>query len=157
MSAERGRERVVSFRNILVPLDFGAPSRRALSVAIGLTKELGSSLTLMHTWEIPGYVHTGVEIPATELFHPSRDAAAERLAAALAEVSKDVPEAKSLLRGGAPWREILAAVEETGADLVVMGTHGRRGLARALLGSVTEKVVRNATVPVLTVGAEPAR
>jgi nucleotide-binding universal stress UspA family protein len=157
MSTERGRESMVSFRSILVPLDFGAPSQRALRVAMGLAQELGSSLTLMHTWEIPGYVHTGVEIPATELFHPSRDAASERLAAALAEVTKELPEAKGLLRGGAPWREILAAAEEIDADLVVMGTHGRRGLARALLGSVTEKVVRHATVPVLTVSAEAGR
>jgi nucleotide-binding universal stress UspA family protein len=56
-----------------------------------------------------------------------------------------------VLRRGAAWSEINAAVKDTGADLVVMGTHGRRGVARALLGSVAEKVVRSASCPVLTV------
>jgi nucleotide-binding universal stress UspA family protein len=53
-----------------------------------------------------------------------------------------------------PWRAILARAEAGRADLIVMGTHGRRGLPRALLGSVAEKVVRTAGCPVLTVRAE---
>lgn len=55
------------------------------------------------------------------------------------------------LRRGVPWVEITSAAAETKADLIVMGTHGRRGMARALLGSVAEKVVRTAPCPVLTV------
>ncbi len=52
-----------------------------------------------------------------------------------------------------PWEEVLNAAKELNADLIVMGTHGRRGLERALLGSVAEKVVRMARIPVLTVHA----
>lgn len=61
------------------------------------------------------------------------------------------PEAKSVLRRGRPWEEILAAAADVEADLIVIGTHGRRGLSRALLGSVAEKVVRVSPVPVMTV------
>ena len=57
----------------------------------------------------------------------------------------------ALLECGAPWREILRVVEETKPDLVVMGTHGRRGLGHALIGSVAEKLVRMSPAPVLTV------
>jgi nucleotide-binding universal stress UspA family protein len=60
-------------------------------------------------------------------------------------------EVATALRHGTPWSEINALAKEMNADLVVMGTHGRRGVARALLGSVAEKVVRTAPCPVLTV------
>jgi nucleotide-binding universal stress UspA family protein len=58
------------------------------------------------------------------------------------------------LRQGAPWREIDEAAKQLKVDLVVMATHARKGLARALLGSVAEKVVRTAPCPVLTVHPE---
>jgi len=60
-----------------------------------------------------------------------------------------------VVRFGEPSREIVAYAEEAACDVVVVGTHGRRGLSRWLLGSVAEKVVRNSHVPVLTVRAEP--
>ena len=58
---------------------------------------------------------------------------------------------KGFVRLGAPWEEILSVATERGADLVVVGTHGRRGFAHALMGSVAERVVRLSTIPVLTV------
>ena len=57
------------------------------------------------------------------------------------------------MRVGTPWEEIVAAAKETGVDLIVLGTNGRRGSPRALLGSVAERVVRKSTVPALTVAA----
>jgi nucleotide-binding universal stress UspA family protein len=62
---------------------------------------------------------------------------------------------RGFFKRGAAWRQILLASEETGADLVVMGTHGRQGLSHALIGSVAEKVVRLSPVPVLTVRERP--
>lgn len=62
---------------------------------------------------------------------------------------------EAILREGADWREILKVVKERGVDLVVMGTQGRRGLSRLLLGNVAEKVVRLSPVPVLTMGPRP--
>jgi nucleotide-binding universal stress UspA family protein len=71
----------------------------------------------------------------------------------LVELKKRFPEATSVLRSGTAWEEILLAASESKTDLIVLGTHGRRGLGRLLLGSVAEKVVRMARLPVLTVHA----
>jgi nucleotide-binding universal stress UspA family protein len=58
---------------------------------------------------------------------------------------------EAILREGVPWEEITKVADEVDADIIVIGTHGRKGLARALLGSVAENVVRTATRPVLTI------
>ncbi len=63
---------------------------------------------------------------------------------------------RGTVAGGSPYRQILAYVDEHDIDVIVMGTHGRRGIDRYLLGSVTEKVVRTAECPVLTVKSDPA-
>ena len=68
-----------------------------------------------------------------------------------ARVSKLLPGTQSLLKVGPEWERILDAVKEANVDLIVMGTQGRRGLPRLILGSVAEKVVRLSPVPVLTV------
>jgi nucleotide-binding universal stress UspA family protein len=80
-----------------------------------------------------------------------RYSASLQLEQTLGIVQKQVRHANSLLRQGVAWQEILAQISEAGADLVIIGTHGRRGLSRALLGSVAENVVRMSPVPVLTV------
>lgn len=84
----------------------------------------------------------------------------ERAAAgALADAAKNLqvrlPRAKSVLKLGLPWQEIVLAVQDLTADLVIMGSHGRHGLERVLMGSVAEKVVRLCPVPVLTVRGRP--
>jgi nucleotide-binding universal stress UspA family protein len=138
------------FRHILVPVDFGDPSRKALETGIELSRRFGSQLVLVHVYEIPAYVYDGAIYSVVDLFGPIEDAARDHLAKALREVQAQVPAAKAVLRRGAPGAEILAAIEELHPDLVVMGTHGRKGLSRALLGSVAERVVRLSPVPVLT-------
>lgn len=146
---------MASFRKILVPIDFGEPSMHALETAIDLAKQYRSCLILFHTWEIPSYGY-GAALPAGVLTQLEGDARAE-LDTVLANVAKQVPDTKAVLACGIPWRELLKAIEQMDPDLVVMGTHGRRGLGRALLGSVTEKIVRMSSAPVLTVRtkAEP--
>jgi nucleotide-binding universal stress UspA family protein len=64
------------------------------------------------------------------------------------------PNVEAKMVTGEPWEKILENAREIGADLIVMGTHGRRGISRALIGSVAEKVVRLASVPVLVARAE---
>ena len=90
---------------------------------------------------------------AVDLLTSVEEAAKQQFEAALVALRKQRPGATGILRNGVPWQEILAAIDETHADLVVMGTHGRRGIAHALLGSVAEKTVRMSTVPVLTIRA----
>jgi len=142
-----------TFKHILVPLDFGEPSRRALELAIELTQQFGAALTLVHVYEIPAMAYGGLAPTAIDLVTPIMKAAQDELDRELTEVRRRVPTTKGILRSGVPWREIVAAIEEIGADLVVMGTHGRRGLPHLVLGSVAEKIVRMSPVPVLTARA----
>jgi nucleotide-binding universal stress UspA family protein len=143
-------------RRILVPHDFSETAEKAFGLALALAAKLGASLTLLHVYEVPSYAFAeGVPLPVslTEEIAAAARSALEVLAGRAAQ--EGVPIA-TLLRQGAAWSEIAAAAKEPGADLIVMGTHGRRGVARMLLGSVAEKVVRTAPCPVLTVHGNDA-
>jgi nucleotide-binding universal stress UspA family protein len=149
---------MLPFKHILVPTDFGESSKRALEVAIAMADKYQASLTLLHVCEIPVYSYPGMTIGAVDLLTPIQTAAREMLANTLAEVTKQVPGATGTLALGVAWREIEQAVADTHADLIVMGTHGRRGVMRALLGSVAQRTVQMSKVPVLTVpGVEGAK
>lgn len=141
----------MDFKHILVPTDFGEPSARAVKLAIDLAGRSEAKLTLFHAYEVPLYAYPQVDSIVVDLFTPIEQAAREQLNSALTSVQQKLPQANGILRAGVPWREILGVVEEVGADLIVMGTHGRRGVSHALLGSVAEKIVRLSPVPVLTV------
>lgn len=136
------------FRNILVPTDFGDASERAQVLALDLARRFDARVTLLHVWSVPSAAYSeGLGWPTDEI-----EAAAKRcLEDALARAVKVHPPTKSVLRMGVAWERILESVKQEGADLVVMGTHGRQGLQRLVLGSVAEKVVRLSPVPVLTV------
>ncbi len=141
-----------TFTQILVPTSFDEPSQRALNTAIALAQKLDASLTLLHVYELPVYTYYGTVWP-TDFVASVETAARLQLEQTLSIVQRQVRQAHSLLRQGVPWQEILAQISEARADLVVIGTHGRQGLSRALLGSVAERVVRTSPVPVLTVRA----
>ena len=139
-----------AFKHILVAIDFGAPSDRALDSALGLAKQFGSKLTLLHAYgtSVSGYGYeAGFMWPIDEL----ASAAQKGLDAMLAKTKERYANIEGLLVCGEPWREIIRTAVASGADLIVMGTHGRRGFSHALLGSVAEKVVRLSPIPVLTV------
>jgi len=139
------------FERILVATDFSDGSQQALEYALRIAEKFDSELTLVHVWEAPSYAY------ATDLYLPVdvmaslEGAAVAQLEQATTELKARFPGAKSRLHTGSPWQEVLGAATEVKADLIVMGTHGRRGLERALLGSVAERVVRMSRVPVLTV------
>jgi len=139
----------LEFKHLLVPIDFGEPSRQAIEAAIDLAGRFGSRITLVHVYEIPAYVYGGMTFATTDLYGPIEEAAREHLDKTLREVQAKVPEAKAVLRRGTAALEILAAVDEHRPDLVVMGTRGRKGVSHALLGSVAEKVLRLSQIPVL--------
>jgi nucleotide-binding universal stress UspA family protein len=82
--------------------------------------------------------------------------AADRLAEELDRARKVLPDATSKMKMAVPWVGIVDAIDELKPDLVVVGTHGRRGLSHVLLGSVAERIVRLSAVPVLTVRANDA-
>jgi len=143
---------MADFKHIFVPVDFADSSQAALEFGIELSLKFGAALTLVHVYDVPVYGYEGAALLATaEWLAPIEAGARRTLDTTLAGVRARVPGAKAVLRGGTPAREILAAIDELHPDLVVMETHGRQGLTRALLGSVAERVVRLSPVPVLTV------
>jgi nucleotide-binding universal stress UspA family protein len=146
-----------AIRHILVPHDFGDPSAAALTYAEHLARALGARITLLHVVEDPA--EGGDD--AAELVHQLAPALREHVSEVLLDALETVASrargggvaVAAKVRVGRPWCEIDAEAAEGGFDLIVMGTHGRHGLARGLLGSVAEKVVRTAPCPVLTVHA----
>jgi nucleotide-binding universal stress UspA family protein len=142
-----------AFKHLLVPTDFEEPSSRALEIAIGIAQSSGAGITLAHFWAFPAYPYVGAVYSSYDYITPLGEAADTQMSNLLAAVQKRVPGARSVCRMGVPWEEILSVITEVHADLVVMGTHGRRGIRHVLLGSVAEKVVRLSPVPVLTVPA----
>ena len=142
------------YKHILVPTDFSASSQRALDTAVSLAVAFGAKLTITHACEIPGYAYVGMMAPPIDYLTPLREAGDSLLQKTLASVRDRVPDVTAALRIGAPWQQTLEVAKEVGADLIVMGTHGRSGLALAFMGSVAEKVVRMSPIPVLTLRAE---
>ena len=139
-------------RNILVPTDFSETSDKALDFAIELAQKFEAQVTVMHAYEIPvvGFPD-GALIATAEVAGRIADASRAALDRTVeTHRGRGVP-LDALLREGVAWEEIDSVADELDADMIVIGTHGRRGLARALLGSVAENVVRTAHRPVLTI------
>ena len=144
-----------SIRTILIPTDFSSCADGALSAALSLAEKHGASLHLLHAVVLHGDdpYNPGRYFPDTEaLFSRLQQEAQERIAE-LEAGWKDRPvQVTSEIRQGIhPSPVILEVAAELDAGLVVLGTHGRRGPSRWLLGSVAEEVVRRAPCPVLTV------
>ena len=143
------------FKHILVPVDGSETSMKAVAKASGLAKAFGSAVTALYV--IDPYPFTGV---GADFAYGQ----AQYLSAATAEANAALDAAKSAVtqagvtavntmvgEGHAVHDGIQRAVESTGADLIVIGSHGRRGLEKLVLGSVTQKVLSVARVPVLVV------
>ncbi len=137
---------------ILVATDFSETSDRAVDYAIDLAKLLGSSVTVMHAYELPIYgFPDGALIATVDIATRIMNAAQGALAQSCEVRAAKGVKLESILRQGVAYEEIHSVAEEINADLIVIGTHGRKGLAHALLGSVAEKVIRTASRPVLTI------
>ncbi len=149
---EAYEDRMAELRRILVPTDFTETSDHALEWAMTLAERLGASITVMHSYEIPIAGFPDATIVATpEMAARISDASQHALKKTVDQrLGRGIP-IDSLLREGVAWEEINAVADEIDADLVVIGTHGRRGLARALLGSVAEHVVRTGRRPIVTI------
>jgi nucleotide-binding universal stress UspA family protein len=140
-----------SIRRILVPHDFSDSANRALDYAVALASRLGAAVTVIHAYEVPVYGFAEGPVVTVEI-GGQIEAAARGAMDALAKRTKPAGvDVSFFLRQGPAWSEINAVAKEVGADLVVIGSHGRQGISRALLGSVAERVVRTAPCPVLTV------
>jgi nucleotide-binding universal stress UspA family protein len=145
-------EVMVSLRQILVPVDFTETSEKALAYAIEFARTMNASLTIMHAYQIPVYgFPDGAYVTTADVAAQISTAAQGRLDALVESLKSSNVPVTAVLRDGVAWEEINAVAAETKADLIIIGTHGRRGLARALLGSVAENVIRTGVVPVLVI------
>ena len=137
---------------ILVPVDFSQHSEAALDYAVELSVKLGAKVHLLNVIGVPamGVPELGVALTASfiESIVKESQAALDKLADARRSKATI---GDAMLRTGDARDVILQTAEEVGAELIVMGTHGRRGVGRMLLGSIAEAVVRTASCPVLTV------
>lgn len=146
------------FSRILVPTDFGAASDAALECATELARRFGSDLYLLHVVEDPMAI--GVWTPdvyvaaSAELRDRLLRDAQQRLDSALSENERKQFNACLEVRVGGAGETIGEFAREKTIELIVMGTHGRRGLSHMFLGSVAERMVRTAPCPVLTIRAD---
>jgi len=145
-----------SFERILVPVDFSKHSERAVRVAAQLARRYGSALEIVHVYEPIAYALPGDYSLFTAQQLDALCAELNRQLAAMKElaIAGGVSQVKTRLRHGPCARGICDLAREGAFDVIVMGTHGRSGASRLLLGSVAERVLRSAPCPVLTVKAE---
>jgi len=143
---------MLAFQRILAATDFTETSDRALEFAIELARKFEAQITVVHAYQIPamGFADGGY-IAGAEVAAQLATAGQKRLDAVLESKKIAGIPMTAVLREGVAWEEVNAVAKEIDANLIVIGTHGRRGLARALLGSVAENVIRTSTVPVLVI------
>lgn len=142
----------MSFQKILCPTDFSDGARRAMAAAARLAREAGAELVVAHAWHVPTPAFPADFAFLPQLIQQLSDDAQRGLEDAAREaVALGAPRVSQVLLNGVAWAAIVDALADPAFDLVVIGTRGRTGLARILLGSVAEKVVRHAPCPVLAV------
>jgi nucleotide-binding universal stress UspA family protein len=141
-------------KTILVATDFSEHCERALSFAVDLAEQTGSKVYLLHAFVVPAVgPPMGSGLTLSDLSGRILRGAQDGLEKAIGSHQGRKVELCPLLKEGDPRVIIPVAAEDLQADLIVVGTHGRQGVARALIGSVAESVVRTAEVPVVTVRA----
>jgi nucleotide-binding universal stress UspA family protein len=147
-----------TLKRILVPTDFTDPSHEALTTAMAFARMFGATLDLVHVavemaYPLPPPVDV-ITMPID--LSPVLDRATAGLATEEARVREAGIPCETAMLIGSAVQEIVKRAKDTSADLIVMGTHGRSGLAHALLGSNAERVIQHAPCPVLIVPRRPA-
>jgi len=142
----------IRLKRILVPVDFSECSRKALQYAASFAKQFDAEIVLLHVVEPPVYSEGTGLAPTSMVFDDTtiRVAAAKQLAEWRNQIASGAT-VKANVRSGVPYHQIIQSAEETNTDLIVIGTEGRTGLARMLIGSTAERVVRHAPCPVMVV------
>ncbi len=142
---------------LLVPVDFSDGSRAALDYAIMLAEQFGATLDILHVWEVPHLVGMDMMLQMPNFENEPLDGfvrgqAERELTEFLGRISiRDDIQVNQRLEAGDVDSTIVKLAQNEHFDLIVMGTHGRTGLAHLLMGSVAERVLRVAPCPVLTI------
>lgn len=140
------------FKHILVPVDGSKTAQQAVEKAAGLAQAFGSAVTVIYVMDPYPFTGVGTDFAYGQAMY---------LSAATAEANEAINNAKQVLEAAGThvstavieshtaWRGILETATSVGADLIVMGSHGRRGIERLVLGSVAQRVLSHTTLPVL--------
>jgi nucleotide-binding universal stress UspA family protein len=147
----------MAIKRILVPTDFSDGAIRALEYAIDLAQTIDAELIILFVVE-PAYYGTGSDLYSgsmdlSVLLEEQRRIGGEQLSHLSRRLDKRATRFRTVLETGTPYRIIAEVAEKLRCDLIVMATHGRSGFSHLLLGSVTEKAIRMAPCPVLTLRA----
>ena len=143
----------MEFKKILFATDFSEGSANALPYAVSIAKQYGAKLYFVHVmydvvktsgWYVP---HVSMD----ELYRDMEKNAKAQLEKSFIEEMRGFKDVENVVLQGTPYEEISRFAEENKIDLVIIGTHGRKGLDRMLFGSTAEQVVRFSPCPVLTV------
>ena len=142
------------FKHILIPVDGSPTAQKAVETAAGLAKAFGSSVTAIYVIDPYPFTGLGSDFAYGQAEYLSAAAieakeATEAAQKALEQVGVSVN--ISVVEAHAAWRGILETAAKVGADLIVMGSHGRHGLEKMVLGSVAQRVLSHSTLPVFVV------
>ncbi|MBI3592758.1 MAG: universal stress protein [Nitrospirae bacterium] len=140
-------------KRILFPTDFSEGAMNALPYAVDMARSCGAKLFMLHViYDIA--TASGLYVPhvsVDEMYKDLEASAKKELEKFGLEERRDIKDVEYAVLRGVPYEEILKFAQEKNIDLIIIGTHGRKGLDRFLFGSTAEKVVRYASCPVLTV------
>lgn len=146
----------MKIKKILVPVDFSEASRPACAAAFELAEQLGASVTMLHVVDYPPPYS---QVDALTMVLPAegnvtfdrflKERAQEEMKTFISPYAKN--KFRTEFRGGTAADGIVEAAKEGTYDLIVMGTHGRTGLRRLMIGSVAERTIRTSPCPVLTI------
>jgi nucleotide-binding universal stress UspA family protein len=141
------------FKKVLCPVDFSDDSKKALRIALEIKKQFNAQLDVVNVVIDPfgDYVHPTKARYVESSKQWAIEDAKQDLKKLKDEMFSDEESVGLHVLFGIPAEEILSFTKEQGHDLIIIGTHGRRGIARLVIGSVTEEVIRKAPCPVLSV------
>lgn len=147
---EAGAAATTTIKRIVVPIDLSTCSLDALEYAVQFAKPLGAAITVLHTMEPVAY---GLDFSLSHAkeWKEQRDYLEKRLSVLSVCVTAHGVQADHVLKPGLPADSIASYVTQQGFDVMIMGTHGRRGISHVLLGSIAGAMLRHAPCPVLTV------
>lgn len=140
----------ISLKNILYLTDFSEPSEAALPFAAAIAREYGAMVRALHVLTPAPYVYTTPELTAAAI--EGQEEGAQTEMRKVESQLTGLPHETILERGIAVWPTLERAIKDYHIDLIVLGTHGRTGAQKFLLGSVAEEIFRRSSVPVLTIG-----
>jgi nucleotide-binding universal stress UspA family protein len=144
------KERLMLIQHVLVPVDLSEYADYALAYAIELAQKCRAALTLLHVIDTTPLGVAGWEAMLPPLHLQDLETRiSQRMEAPLGRIHEAGLQGDIAIVQGVPFQKIIDAARDKGADLIVMGTHGRTGLTHVLIGSVAERVVRLAPCPVL--------